>query len=236
MDSVLKSDRDRYRLYLKPAWTEDKPRAQSNSRNIAPIPRGRGLHPFIMDKFADQVRQVVSAARRKLDATLTTLVAVPDPALLAPHRSRMDDLQRYEDDVRRHPEFVTHALTLRRELDALKRHVDDVYAKWTRATGRPFTELAIETRQDRLRALSKEFARDPHLTVGTGYIALRSPDERMEFKASYAYGKHPHKRFPWDVATGTLCRLKAASSPGISRTVVQYVHDAMKVVDRGRRR
>jgi RNA-dependent RNA polymerase len=238
VDSVLKKDRERYQRYLKPAWTmEDKVQARSNPKNLVSIPRGKGLGPFIMDILAEQVRQVVGAAKRKVEMTLRGLhIPTPDPALLAPHQSRLADLEEYESKVVKHPECRIYATTLRRELDALKKHVDDVHGKWTKATGKSFTDLPIETRQDRLRALSKEFARDPHLEVGIGYVALRTRDERVEFKASYAYYKHPRQRFPWDVATSTLCRLKATSTPGISRTVVQYMHDAMKVVDRGKRR
>ena len=215
---------------------EDKPRAQVTMKNLVSIPRGKDLGPFIMDKLAEQVRQVVGAAKRKIEMTLQGLHLPPDPALVAPHQSRLDDLKEYEDNVAKHPECGIYATTLRRELDALKKHVDDVHKKWAKATGKNFTELSIETRQDRLRALSKEFATDPQLEVGIGYVALRTRDERIEFKASYAYYKHPRQRFPWDVATSTLCKLKAASTSGISRTVVQYMHDAMKVVDRGRRR
>ena len=237
MDSVLKSDRERYKFYSQPGWTTDKLGAQSNPRNVVPIPRGRGLDRFIMDKFADQVHQVVNAAKQKIETTIRNMNEPrPDPALVAPLELRLNDLQKYESNVQGHPECDVYATTLRRELDALKRHVDGVYAKWTKATGKHFTDLAIETRQDRLRVLSKEFARDPDLEVGVGYVVLRTPNERMDLKASYAYHKYPCKRFPWDVATSTLCRLKAASAPGVSRTVVQYMHDAMRVADRGRRR
>jgi len=238
VDSVLKSDRERFKSYSQPAWTtEDKPRAQSNPRNVLPIPRGRGLGPFIMDKFSDRVHQVVSAAKKEIQAKIQAMGDPPhDPALLAPHKSRLNDLRVYEDNTQEHPECGVYVTTLRRELGALMKHVDDVYTKWARETGRLFTDLSIETRQDRLRALSKLFARDPPLEVGMGYVALRTLDERMEFKASYAYHTYVRKRFPWDVATSTLCRLKAASAPGVSRTVVQYMHDAMRVADRGRRR
>ena len=237
MDSTLKTDRERYR-HLKPAWTlEDKPYAQSNPNNLISIPRGKGLGPFIMDELAEQVRHVVGVAKRKIEATLQRLEPpIPDPALLAPHKSRLADLKDYEVKATKHPECGIHATTLRQELDALKKHVDDVHSEWARQIGKNFTDLPIETRQDRLRALSREFAEDPQLEVGIGYIALRTRDERMEFKASYAYHEHSRQRFPWDVATSTLCKLKAASVPGISRTVVQYMHDAMKVADRGRRR
>jgi len=238
VDSVLKSDRGRYQWYLKPAWTtEDKPQAQSNTKNLVPVPRGKGLGPFIMDTLAEQVRQAVGVAKKKVEMTLQGLhLPTPDPALLSPHQSRLDDLEEYESKVVKHPECGIYATTLRRELDALKKHVDDVHAKWKKATGKTFTDLSIETRQDRLRALSKEFAGDPQFEVGIGYVALRTRDERMEFKASYAYYKHPRQRFPWDVATSALCKLKVASTPGISRMVVQYMHDAMRVADRGRRR
>lgn len=238
VDSVLKSDREQYQWYLRPAWTTgDKPQAQSSAKNLIPVPRGKGLGPFIMDTLAEQVRRVVGTAKRKVEMTLHGLhIPTADPALLEPHQSRLDDLREYEDKVTKHPECGIYATALRRELDALKKHVDDVHAKWEKATGKDFTDLPIETRQDRLRALSKEFARDPKLEVGIGYVALRTRDERMVFKASYAYCKHPRRRFPWDVATSTLCKLKAASTPGISRTVVQYMHDAMRVSDRGRRR
>ena len=217
---------------------EDKPQAQSSMKNLVPIPRGKGLGPFVMDKLAEQVRQVVGAAKRNIEMTLQGLrIPSPDPALLAPHRSRLDDLKEYDDSIAEHSECNIYATTLRRELEALKNHVDEVHKKWElRMTGMNFTELSIEKRQDRLRALSKEFAKDPQLEVGIGYVALRTHDERMEFKASYAYYKHSRQRFPWDVATSTLCKLKAASAPGISRTVVQYMHDAMRIADRGRGR
>lgn len=238
LDSVLKSDKGRYRLYLKPAWTaEDKAQAQSNTRNLVPIPRRQDLDPFIMDRLAEEVRRIVGVAKRKVEMTLQGLYRItPDPALLAPYKSRLKDLGGYEIEAEKHPECKIYATTLRRELDVLRNHVNEVFAKWTKGTGQTFTDLPIETRQDRLRALSKEFAKDPHLEAGIGYVALRTREDRMEFKASYAYSKHPRQRFPWDVATSTLCKLKATSTPGISRTVVQYMHDAMRVVDRGQRR
>jgi RNA-dependent RNA polymerase len=237
VDSVVKRDKGKYQLYLKPAWTlEDKAQTQSNSRNLVPIPRGQGLGPFIMDRLAEQVRQVIGAAKREVEMTFQGMHTTPDPVLLAPHQSRLNDLKGYEGEAEKQPEFKVHVNTLRRELDTLKNHVDDVFAKWTKRIGQTFTSLPIEMRQDRLRALSREFAKDPHLEAGVGYVALRTREDRMEFKASYAYSKHPRQRFPWDVAMSTLCKLKATSTPGISRTVVQYIHDAMRVVDRGQRR
>lgn len=238
VDSVLKSDKGKYNFYLKPAWTgEDKIQLQSNVRNLVPIPRGKDLGPFIMDTLAETVRRAVGAAKSKVAMTLNGLdTPTPDPALLAPYKSRLNDLEEYERKTTRHPEFRIHVTALRRELDVLKNHVDKVYVKWTKATGQAFTDLAIETRQDRLRALSKEFAKDPRHEVGISYVALRTLEDRMEFKASYAYHKNPRNRFPWDVATSTLCKLKAASTPGISRMVVQYMHDAMRVVDHSQRR
>ena len=91
MDSVLKSDRERYQWCLKPAWTMEE-RAQSDAKNLVPITRGKGLGPFIMDKLAEQVRQTVGVAKRKIEMTLQGLrVPTPDPALLAPHQSRLDE-------------------------------------------------------------------------------------------------------------------------------------------------
>ena len=237
VDSTLQNDRRVYQFYLKPAWTEEeKAQARSNTRNLVPIPRGKDLGPFIMDKLAERIRQVVGVARGKVKVVFDGLKPTPDPALLVPHQSRLNDLEEYERQAARHPECGIHATTLRRELDALKDHVDKVYAKWMKGTGQTLTDLPIETRQDWLRCISKEFVKDPNLNIGIGYIALRTREDRMEFKASYAYFKHPRQRFPWDVAMSTLCKLKATSTPGISRTVVQYVHDAMKVIDRGPRR
>jgi RNA-dependent RNA polymerase len=238
LDTVLKSDRERYQWHLRPAWTmEDKTQAQSNSKNLVPIPRGKSLGPFIMDILGEQLHQVVGAAKRKVEMTLRGLrPPPPDPALLAPHLFQIEALRKYESEAAEDQECKIYADMLRRELKALRTHVDDVHAKWTRATGKTFTDLPIETRQDKLRALSKEFARDPPLEVRIGYIALKTRRERMDFKASYAYDRHPRQRFPWDVAMTTLCELKAASTPGVSRYVVQYMHDPMRVVDRGKRR
>lgn len=216
---------------------KNKVQPQSDPKNLTSISRGRALGPFIMDKLAEEVHQVVNTAKRQVETTLQGLhTLAPDTALLEPHRTRSRDLEEYLNKAAIHPECRIHATALDRELIALKSHVHDVHTKWTTKTGKSFTDLPIETRQDQLRALSREFGRDPQLNGGIGYIALRTRDDRMEFKASYAYFKYPRQRFPWDVAMTTLCKLKATSTPGISRTVVQYMHDVMRVVDRGRRR
>ena len=107
MDGVLKGDRERYKWYLKPAWTmEDKGQAQSNMKNLVPIPRGKDLGPFIMDKLAEQIHQVVGAAKRRVERTLQELPStIPDLGLLTPHQSRLDDLEEYENRAEKCPEY-----------------------------------------------------------------------------------------------------------------------------------
>lgn len=115
-----------------------------------------------------------------------------------------------------------------KDMNAIKMHVQRVYQKHRKQVnpahgrrnvptspkkGAAFTDLPIETRQDELRALSKEFAAKPSpedLVAITG-------TEAAVIKASYAYLYDTEQRagagtkwtrFPWDMAMRELCAIK----------------------------
>ncbi|KAJ7128080.1 RNA dependent RNA polymerase-domain-containing protein [Mycena filopes] len=108
------------------------------------------------------------------------------------------------------------------DLILIGKHVARMYehAKTIKATARSqsqahaFTEQAIETRQDTLRELSRDFAAAPSLNQMS---SIFDPVCIARLRASYAYIYDHEKsmrgwsRFPWDVALGDLCRIKAAA-------------------------
>lgn len=71
-----------------------------------------------------------------------------------------------------------------------------------------FTQRSIETRQDRLRRMSREFAGGPPAAD----VFVFSPEEVARLRASYAYlydwTAHSGTRFPWNVAFDELGEIK----------------------------
>jgi hypothetical protein len=92
-----------------------------------------------------------------------------------------------------------------------------------------FRELPLALRQDFEQSFPIEFVDGP------SHIKLFDESKVRELCASYAYVRyHDNKswwRFPWDVAFGTLCEMKAkAVSKDSCRhpvSVVPYFHDLM---------
>lgn len=111
------------------------------------------------------------------------------------------------------------------DLELVRKHVEDVYAQRTKVLNEvmnrspnkaksnknAFTELAIEQRQDKLRAVSRYFASGPELSL-TGMTG----SQMAAIRASYAYIYDREKsslkwsRFPWDVAFRELCKIKVS--------------------------
>lgn len=71
-----------------------------------------------------------------------------------------------------------------------------------------FTQRSIETRQDRLRRMSREFVGGPPAAD----VFVFSPEEVARLRASYAYlydwTAHSGTRFPWNVAFDELGEIK----------------------------
>jgi RNA-dependent RNA polymerase len=77
----------------------------------------------------------------------------------------------------------------------------------------PFSDLPIEVRQDKMRALSNEFLSKPRLED-----VMMDEAQIRRLRASYAYLYDSQKtktgwtRFPWDVAMRELCAIKGKQS------------------------
>ena len=135
---------------------------------------------------------------------------------------------------------------MRDELDFIKKHVEEVWTlrakkfeELTRThvnnnprnspskrSGSPFSELPITVRQDFFRYFSAKFVAGP--------LGLRLFDESQarELRASYVYvfshgkGSKSQWRFPWEVAFGPLCDIKAKAL-GQSKTIIMSFYDVM---------
>ena len=121
-----------------------------------------------------------------------------------------------------------------------KRHKDALADKAASASSRDgkgaaFTKLPIEERQDIMRSLSKEFASAPSAAE-----MFMSQEEIARLRASYAYyydsyytdksRVHQEKwsRFPWSMAMGELCAIKARAV-GPSKALVMDFYDRMSI-------
>lgn len=112
---------------------------------------------------------------------------------------------------------------MRQDLERIRRHVHSMRVMWDanrqKEKDTKFTDLSIETRQDILRKISREFASGPD---EAGMHMLH--DQILQLKASYAYiydyevTEKKCSRFPWDVTMRQLTEIKAKSL-GSSRTV-----------------
>ncbi|KAF8189916.1 RNA dependent RNA polymerase-domain-containing protein [Mycena galopus ATCC 62051] len=110
------------------------------------------------------------------------------------------------------------------------KHVSEMYRlhqQQIKDSKKDFTDHAIEVRQDRLRGLSQAFAAAP---TPAELYTMFDPVAIARLRASYAYIFDHEKnggwsRFPWNVALGDLCKIKAnALGPNKAVTIPFYEH------------
>ncbi|KAI0944787.1 hypothetical protein AcW1_001640 [Taiwanofungus camphoratus] len=196
-----------------PAWKEaceqnkQIDRMSSNEKNLTRDPK---LPDFIMDMIHMQVHAESERQLQHIEALFLRKLNAEemDEDLAAPWKNAW---KRAEVALTRRNDTW-----MRKELDAIKVHVERVYSKWRnyrtvdeaqngvggghgRIGGKDrakvaFTALAIEKRQDKLRELSKEFSCGPALLVeqleGKGEtegLLYFSDSILQRVRASYAY-------------------------------------------------
>ncbi|KAF5390517.1 hypothetical protein D9757_002717 [Collybiopsis confluens] len=212
-------------LRIKPEkWKEDTSRYHRGSmvwkeagdkRNNGDIPgsednallsrRPENLSPFIMDRLQKHAEKKRDEKMGNIETICSSTHAVLDEQLAAPWTEANNLAERGN-------------VIMRESLVKIKAHVESMRVKHRASVaGKTFTGLSIETRQDKLRSLSREFASPPE-------DLLISKDEVSRLQASYAYQHDFDKerswtRFPWDVAMEELVHIKAKVT-GQSRTVV----------------
>ncbi|KAK0490935.1 RNA dependent RNA polymerase-domain-containing protein [Armillaria novae-zelandiae] len=202
---VLYRDRKEYAQKVL-EWKEFSKNPKEVSTDETNAARARPLAgtKFVMDIIQDYAKKQgeiqLSKVEQKMNACSTF---VADEELKAPWR----DADMLKDR--------------RKDLDAIKTHVQGVYQKHRSQVnnvhgrrnvhaspkkGVSFTDLPIETRQDELRALSKEFAAKPS---PEDLVAITGTEAAMinGFQRTRAGTKWT--RFPWDMAMRELCAIKA---------------------------
>lgn len=226
LPQVLKDDTRKYQK-RPPTWKEteeDRERHVMHGKNETNLKRPSSLGRFIMDDLHSQAEAEgnVWLARIEKKFEIKNRIKVDDD-LTAPWLKFLQRSKRWISEenntllsgeleqIRKHVEAIY--LEHRAELNASPRKQTNQYSpKKDKAS---FTDLPIEVRQDKFRALSRKFASFPRPDT---FLALSEWDIAAA-RASYAYWyDHEQRkqsisnnwtRFPWDVAMRELCTIKA---------------------------
>jgi RNA-dependent RNA polymerase len=202
--------------------------------NILQYPLSRGdLPPFVMDLFRETMETIKNEFLRRIADRFAALPAkIKDADLVAPWQGAEARAQEMLSSPEPHMRAVGQAQN--DALEAIKTHVvrvSEFYTETMRkvtvggggaaAAGAAFTHLSIESRQDKLRAVSREFvggplAAAPGAGAGGGEKKTKTfvfgREEVARLRASYAYlYDWTHKggtRFPWSVAMRELGAIK----------------------------
>jgi len=220
---------------------KDKKKSGKSKDNMSNIPYLKRDYssPWVQGKFIMDVLR--DGAMKERDRLLTemqqlfeSLESEPDADLIRPWANAEAWAERGE------PTFVKKK---RFDLSRIAEHVKVIYNQHkdhlkNRNTGVQFTELPIEVRQDKLRAISKAFASGPQLED-----LETIPDAAMlaRYRASYAYKYDAERnsrfeapgwsRFPWNVAFRELCLIKA-SALGPYKAVTSNFYERFRLVKR----
>ncbi|KAI0674419.1 RNA dependent RNA polymerase-domain-containing protein [Trametes maxima] len=195
-----------------------------------PLLRPTSLPQFIMDVLR---RKVLSSCKEQLirieDHFKSQSVQALDKDLARPWKDALRRAQSLKAD---------NQLEMWRELELIREHVEAMHAKIKEhrsrearhatgdRSGKGFTGLSIERRQDILREESREFHEGP-----TG---LRCFDDPTVIKASYMYCYDRQSKYggwsriPWDVAMRALCEIKAKAL-GQSKTITDDFYRWMAI-------
>lgn len=187
------------------------------------VERPSHLRPFIMDQL--QMHAKAKGEKEKIDADTKydSHTIYLDEQLAAPWREQQELAKRAQ---KLGCNFMAEDLT------KIENHVHRMWETHrtevinSQRVG-SFTDLAIETRQDILRKLSRQFASEPNEEA-----MFLSHDQILHLKASYAYiydfEKSPRKwtRFPWNVTMRQLTEIKAKAT-GRSTTVTAEFYERL---------
>lgn len=246
---TLKEDMKSYHLNttIGPQWKEKKKTTASyDQSNLSYLPRGKGNFikgPFIMDVLLAAAKQECRRALTEIDTVFSPLHIVADPHLLQPwddatqfaERGSPEAIKRKKLDLSHIAVHVQAMYTEHRSKLAYKETPNGLPTSNGSSKRTAFTKLAIEVRQDILRALSKKFASAPRPEELDSFM-----DEATiaRLRASYAYKydsevrstgtEYGWSRFPWDVAMRELCAIKARAL-GPHKTVTTGFYERFKL-------
>ncbi|KAJ7213532.1 RNA dependent RNA polymerase-domain-containing protein [Mycena pura] len=230
-----------------PAWkAQQKARGNYNSGNMMPFlerkvdPNKPSLsRPFIMDVLN-------AAARTQKDNWLCEVEQlflpfeksgqILDQELAQPWKTYTNfaDQRKQEGDPKPAMDLSTieahvKEMYARHKIEIAGRAPDQSPRNGTSAAG--FTNLPIEVRQDTLRALSRDFAAKP---TPEQLQTIPDPTLIARLRASYAYlydyeqNFRGWSRFPWNMALGELCQIKAIAL-GPHKMVTTTFYESFKL-------
>lgn len=241
LPEVLKQDAKRYQKRA-PAWketAEDKERLLKNGDNELNLARPPTLGPFIMDTLHRQASKEGDLRLSAIEVAFASARHKIDTDLIAPWLAAKAIADRYEKEEKN--------TRMQNDLAKIEQHIQAIHAQHRAELGSAvgsqqkghqnsprrsdkgaaFTDLPIEVRQDKFRALSKEFSSLPSLDE------LLFPEEEVaRLKASCAYYHDTvvvktyrgWTRFPWDMAMRELGTIKARAT-GRHKTVAGEFYD-----------
>ncbi|KAI5119272.1 hypothetical protein M0805_008053 [Coniferiporia weirii] len=226
---------------LGPEW---KGKLEFDNDNSVPLKRPPNLHDFIMDTIKTEGEKKGKELMRKYDTMLEACdTGKYDEDLVAVYfeaKRNAEELIKqkgYKGKMEELDRIVEHVKCVRiRHRELLRIRSQGTPNKGGRKGAVGFTTLRIETRQDALRALSKEFVSGPTGLLHFEGLML----ERI--RASYAYyhdweemRKSTSKwtRFPWDVCMRDLCAIKAKAI-GFEKTITRAFYEKMNIVSYAR--
>ncbi|KAF7323769.1 Dimethylaniline monooxygenase [Mycena kentingensis (nom. inval.)] len=243
---VRMQDRKKYGHAEGPAWKRSQKMASNyaSTSNMQPLQRKidatiPGIaKPFIMDVLVEAGEGVKGEWLREVEELFAPFKASDrslfDHALARPWDDYLKFAKQRETEGDASP---------RKDLDTIAKHVERIfeqhrevikqkYKKSSENKAVGFTTQPIEKRQDELRALSRDFASRPtpaELRTMPNYALI------AQLRASYAYRYDCEKSyggcsgFPWNVAFGELCAIKAESL-GPRKTMPAVFYERMKLM------
>jgi RNA-dependent RNA polymerase len=239
-----------YNTTLGPEWKNKKTNSAYDQSNLTYLTRGKGdfiQGPSIMDVLLSAAKKECTRALTQIDTVFSPLNTCADPDLVQPwyeaaqvaERGSSEEVKRKKLDLSRIAVHVQNMYAEHRHKMAGKEAPTTGPSNLNGSSKRTsFTKLAIEVRQDILRAISKKFSSAPCID-DLGSILDEATIARL--RASYAYkydaemrstsGYHGWSRFPWDVAMRELCAIKARAL-GPHKTVTTGFYERFKLSGR----
>src|SRR6266851_6902146 len=180
-----------YGTQFMPPWKMEP------DHHILQYPLSRGdLPPFVMDLFRETMESIKNEYLQRIADHFVALPAkIKDADLVAPWQGAEARAQEMLSSPEPHVRAVGQAQN--NALEAIKTHVarvSELYADTMRKAavvgaaaggGAAFTQLSIESRQDKLRAVSREFVGGPPGERKT--FVVFGQEEVARLRASYAY-------------------------------------------------
>ncbi|KAL0067285.1 hypothetical protein AAF712_005683 [Marasmius tenuissimus] len=213
------------RRYYKGAMHWKRPKSGSSSEQTD-VKRPRLLGPFVMDEIAKHAEARAKQAQRGFEQKGGGMRKhVPDPHLLAPWNESRELAERWNNQQRREDmkKIEEHVIYMYNKHREQVNHNRRATASKAFMGAKTFTDQPIETRQNQLREMSREFAASPSLSEVS---LMKAELDCLRASFAYLYDSQVNKgrqnggwtRFPWDVAMRELGAIKATAL-GPSKTV-----------------